>query len=121
MSWTKFNGRQVRSQIRGIVSDELLAIAKDIGDESQKEVPLDTGALANSMHIAKNPGNELEVKIGYGGGGVSGKEVIPYAIRWHENHANFQNGRKMKYLSDPYRRFAPKIRARIARVLNRAR
>ena len=39
----------------------------------------------------------------------------PYAVRWHEEPANFQRGRKNKYLEDPCN--DPSIRARMLEYL----
>ena len=44
--------------------------------------------------------------ICFGGGLGTGHPIVPYAIRWHENSANFQKGRKRFYLKDPYNRLA---------------
>lgn len=63
--------------------------AQFILDESRKQVPLDTGALSRS--------GAVDVQ------GLSGTVSYdtPYAVRWHEQQANFQRGRKNKYLEDP--------------------
>ena len=58
-------------------------------EASQQQVPLDTGALMESGRVE------------YDGESASVSYSAPYALRWHEEHANFQNGRKNKYLEDP--------------------
>ena len=58
-------------------------------EESRKQVPLDTGALSRSGAVDSEG---LTATVSYD---------TPYAVRWHETNANFQHGRKMKYLEDP--------------------
>ena len=57
--------------------------------KSREQVPLESGALSASGHVESNG---LDATVAYG---------TPYACRWHEEQANFQNGRKNKYLEDP--------------------
>lgn len=57
-------------------------------DESRKQVPLRTGALMRSGAV---DASDEEVTVSYD---------TPYAVRWHEHDANFQRGRKKKYLED---------------------
>lgn len=68
-------------------------------DESRKQVPLDTGALQRSGMVTMDG---LTATISYD---------TPYAVRWHEEQANFQHGRKNKYLEDPCN--DPALRARM--------
>ena len=63
--------------------------AQALLDESAKQVPHDTGALELSGTVSSEPGHAV---VSYD---------TPYAVRWHETPANFQRGRKMKYLEDP--------------------
>ena len=58
-------------------------------DEARKQVPLDTGALSRSGAVDSEG---LQAVVSFD---------TPYAVRWHEEHANFQHGRKNKYLEDP--------------------
>ena len=58
---------------------------------SKEQVPLDTGMLKASC--------EVDVSADGKQGTVS--YDTPYACRWHEEQANFQRGRKNKYLEDP--------------------
>ena len=63
-----------------------------IGNESEKEVPLDVGTLRDSWET-----EPLTEEIGYEFGYHE-----PYAARLHEHpEYHFQNGRKAKYLEDP--------------------
>ena len=58
---------------------------------SKQQVPLDSGALMASCMVDVNEDGS-QGTVSYD---------TPYAVRWHETNANFQRGRKMKYLEDP--------------------
>lgn len=58
---------------------------------SKEQVPLDSGALKASCVVDVNADGS-QGTVSYD---------TPYAVRWHENDANFQRGRKKKYLEDP--------------------
>ena len=72
-------------------------------EESRKQVPLDTGALSRSGEVDSEG---LTATVFYD---------TPYAVRWHEEHANFQHGRKNKYLEDPCN--DPALKARMLEYL----
>lgn len=74
-------------------------------DESRKQVPLDTGALSRSGMVSIDG---LAATVSYD---------TPYAVRWHEEQANFQHGRKNKYLEDPCN--DPALQARMLECLHR--
>lgn len=59
--------------------------------QSKEQVPLNKGPLHDSCYVDVAPDGS--------GGTVSYDK--PYAVRWHEHDANFQRGRKKKYLEDP--------------------
>lgn len=65
------------------------ACAQYLLDESRKQVPHDTGTLEGTGTVDSQ---ELQATVSYD---------TPYACRWHEQDANFQGGRKKKYLEDP--------------------
>lgn len=72
-----------------------------IFEESQDEVPLDTGNLRASgkLDFPKIEGKDVVVEISYGGAAAD------YALYVHEDlEMNFRNGKKAKYLEDPARR-----------------
>lgn len=83
--------------------------AESVLTESQKEVPLDTGTLMRSGLVETQVEGEKVISI------VSYN--TPYARWWHENDTHprfgtpvhFKNGRKMKYLEDPFKRLLPRI------------
>jgi len=78
--------------------------AEATGEVADQQIPLDTGHLKSSKVI---DGEDMTVVISYGYGGTTGKTKVPYAVRWHENRANFQHGRKKNYLRDPLKTVAP--------------
>lgn len=60
--------------------------------ESNKDIPHDEGTLQNSGDVdVEAKGSKVEGVVSYD---------TPYARRWHEERANFQKGRKHKYLED---------------------
>lgn len=101
MSWTKWHGDSLDKQTIGAIETALLQTAEAIGALSDQQVPHDEGMLQASKFIKVNPSDRSEVSISYGGGVGTGFPRVPYAVRWHENQANFQKGRKWKYLRDP--------------------
>lgn len=86
-----WNGPQINELVHHKAAKGLRAAANVLLDESRKEVPLDTGALSRSGAVDVNEG-DLSATVSYD---------TPYAVRWHEEDANFQRGRKKKYLEDP--------------------
>lgn len=62
-----------------------------LAQQSKEQVPLDQGTLKASCAVDVNE-DGTEGTVSYD---------TPYAVRWHENDANFQRGRKKKYLEDP--------------------
>ena len=79
------------------------ACANLLLDEARKQVPLETGALMRSGTV---DANGLQATVSFD---------TPYAVRWHEQRANFQRGRKNKYLEDPCN--DPALRARMLEFL----
>lgn len=95
------------SQARAIVQNGgaagVRACAHMLLDEARKQVPLDTGALSRSGTVSSEG---LSAVVSFS---------TPYAIRWHEESANFQRGRKNKYLEDPVN--DPDLRTRMLKHL----
>ena len=77
--------------------------------EAKQQVPLDEGTLKSSGIVLMAPGGIPEGLISFGGGTGTGHPIVPYAVRWHENTANFQRGRKRYYLRDPVNSLAKKV------------
>lgn len=71
---------------------------------SKEQVPLDQGTLKNSCAVDVN--DDLQGTVSYD---------TPYAVRWHETNANFQRGRKMKYLEDPLN--TPSVQEEMSKAL----
>ena len=94
-----WNGAKIAASVSGKCEQAVRAVARYILDESRKQVPIDTGALSRSGAVDSD--GTIAV-ISYD---------TPYAVRWHEEQANFQRGRKNKYLEDPVNDAA--VRARI--------
>ncbi len=84
-----WNAEEVYARILSGGEKGVRDVAQALLDESKKQVPLDTGALQRSGAVDSEG---LTATISYD---------TPYAVRWHENDACFQRGRKKKYLEDP--------------------
>ena len=101
MSWRSFHGNRLIERTERVLSEGVMEATEAIGMISDQQVPHDEGILQGSKVIKANPRDRMEVAISYGGGSGTGHPVVPYAVRWHENDANFQKGRKRDYLRDP--------------------
>lgn len=85
----KWDEAKAVGRVTGRGSRAIRDVAQALLDESKKQVPLDTGALERSGAVDSQG---MEATVSYD---------TPYAVRWHEHSANFQHGRKNKYLEDP--------------------
>ena len=101
MSWTTWNGQRLIQRTDEVMAQGVNNAVEAIGSISDQQVPHDEGILQGSKAIRSNPRNKLQVSISYGGGAGTGFPRVPYAVRWHENSASFQKGRKSNYLRDP--------------------
>ena len=101
MSWKSFHGQRLIERTESAMARAVLDATEAIGMISDQQVPHDEGILQGSKIVKANPADKLEVAISYGGGSGTGHPRVPYAVRWHENDANFQKGRKSNYLRDP--------------------
>ena len=104
MGWRNWKGRILNSRVKDATAKGLFGGASVIKGEALQEVPHDTGYLSESVNVFVNPSNKLEVCLSAGGGQGTGLPRVPYAVRWHENKANFQKGRKSNYIRDPVKR-----------------
>ena len=102
MTW---DGSKVLNEVSKKTERAVRAAANYVLDESRKQVPIDTGALSRSGAVSSE-GNIAAVSYD-----------THYAIRWHEQQANFQRGRKNKYLEDPINDGA--VRAKIMNYLQK--
>lgn len=105
--WSWFRGAELIERTRSNTVKGLRRAAERIGQESDQQVPLDEGTLMRSKHIKEFPREEAVV-ISYGGGSGTPHPVIPYAVKWHEESADFQHNRKHNYLRDPAKKVGPK-------------
>lgn len=106
--WISWNGDILIQKTNKATAESVHETAERLLEKMKNEVPLDEGELMRSGTITSKPNlyPEVEVCISFGGGEGTGKPVVPYAKRWHENSANFQRGRKKRYVADPFNRYA---------------
>jgi len=100
MSW---HGDEIKRALARASPTALYQAGEDIRGVSIRQAPLDTGELIRS---SATQADDQAVTISYD---------TPYAVRWHENDANFQRGRKKKYLEDPIN--DPTEQQRVLRIL----
>jgi hypothetical protein len=103
--WKSWKGDQVKGKTEAALNKAIHSTLETVGSASDQQVPHDEGDLQRSKFIKVQNGEGV---ISYGGGAGTGHPVIPYAKRHHEKEANFQKGRKNKYLSDPFNQIAPR-------------
>lgn len=106
--WRLWRGKEATSRVRG---GSRAAVAKTINvvkEAAKQEAPKDESTLIRSGMDIMAPGNVAQGVVCFGGGPGTGHPVVPYAVRWHENSANFQQGRKRFYLRDPVNRLGPR-------------
>lgn len=103
--WKSWNGDNAIRLTESAIRKANLAALEAVGSAADQQVPLDEGTLLASKYI-----RAVGVKafISYGGGPGTGFPRVPYAVRWHENSANFQHGRKKRYLADPLNSVGPR-------------
>lgn len=89
----KWDEAKAVGRVTGRGSRAIRDVAQALLDESKKQVPHNEGILEASGTVDSDG---LAATVSYGDNASA-----PYAVRWHENRANFQRGRKWKYLEDP--------------------
>lgn len=84
---------------------------------SQGEVPVDTGNLRASGHVAlpEVAGGKVSVQMGYGGSAGSQSGKVGYAVYVHEDMDAHHPTGKAKYLEDPMKAAESGFAGRIAR------
>jgi hypothetical protein len=120
--WIEWNGNEINNDVENALKEAVLETSEEVLKGAQRENPLDEGTLQGSGIVSNRFIEDKKAVISYGGGSGTGRSRIPYAIRWHENSANFQRGRKRFYLRDPWRRIGSRnlrrnIRRRVGSVL----
>jgi hypothetical protein len=109
MAWKKWRGDLAKQLIREGSAEGVHKFGFVVLEQAKNEVPLDEGTLKDSGDVTMNPDRSPEGVIHFGYGQGTGQPRIPYAVRWHENSANFQRGRKSRYLADPFNRLINKL------------
>lgn len=104
--WKNWKGPQLQKLVRGASYEAVRKTCYVVLEAARQEVPHDEGTLMLSGMVLMAPDESPQGLICFGGGPGTGHPIIPYAIRWHENSARFQKGRKRFYLKDPYDRLA---------------
>jgi hypothetical protein len=108
-SWRTWRGEEIENILNGICEQAITETLNSVGNTTDSIIPLDEGPLMNSRYEeTKSSKSKSEGVLSYGGGSGTGKPKLPYAIRWHENNANFQHGRQSNYLRGPFNRIAVK-------------
>ena len=107
--WKNWRGEQLNSMVLAASREAVHKTCEIILEAAQQEVPHDEGTLMRSGLVLMAPDGSAEGLITFGGGTGTGHPIVPYAVRWHENSANFQKGRKRFYLKDPVNRLGAKI------------
>ena len=108
MAWENWRGNLLINLVNQAAINGVKKTGELILFEAKKEVPLDEGTLQRTGIVIMAAGNIPACVITFGGGEGTGFPIIPYAIRWHEQNANFQHGRKRFYLRDPFNRLVEK-------------
>lgn len=106
--WTKWNGPEAELRMRQASREAVRNVAHAILEQAKTEVPHDEGTLERSGLVKIDPEAPAAV-VSFGGGPGTGHPRLPYAVRWHENSANFQKGRKRFYLRDPLNNLGPRL------------
>lgn len=98
--------KRIPSHMTNILEKSLYEEANVIFNESQKLVPVDTGALKTSgfVHAPRRENNRVFVRVTYGG------SAAHYALYVHENlYARHTAPTQAKYLETPLYRQLPVI------------
>lgn len=107
--WTKWNGPEAELRVRQASREAVRNVAHAILEQAKTEVPHDEGTLERSGLVKMDPEGAPAAVVSFGGGPGTGHPRLPYAVRWHENSANFQKGRKRFYLRDPLNQLGPRL------------
>ena len=106
--WTNWKGDNLKASILAAAREAVHDTCEVVLEAAKQEVPHDEGTLERSGMVLMAPDGSPEGLICFGGGPGTGHPIVPYAVRWHENSANFQKGRKRFYLKDPLNRLGSK-------------
>lgn len=101
------------------------AAAKEIVEESLRQVPRDTETLANSLdYRIIGSYKNFKAQIGYGMRGdpinpKTGERASEYMVTVHEDLAAYHPRGKAKFLEDPIRDYQAKAGGRVANMVRR--
>ena len=104
MAWENWRGPELINGINNVAVEAVKKTGYVIIEAGKSEIPLDEGTLRDTGVVIMAADNLPACVCTFGGGPGTGFPIVPYAIRWHETRANFQHGRKWKYLRDPVNR-----------------
>jgi len=119
--WKNWRGEELKNEVLEASRMSVLDTCYIILEAAKQQVPHNEGTLMRSGIAVIDDVMPVGL-VSFGGGPGTGHPIVPYAIRWHENNANFQKGRKMKYLEDPFNKLAGRtlikaLRQRLKEVL----
>lgn len=107
--WITWNGAQAEIRVDRATRKALLATGEALLEVMRTEVPHDEGTLEQSGMVIDQYDEHGSVQISFGGGPGTPMAKLAYALRWHENSANFQRGRKHNYMRDPMNQHGPRM------------
>lgn len=107
--WRNWQGDELIRRVNEACLSAIYETCEGVGAVADSQVPLNEGPLKASKTIKTEMRKNPMGSISYGGGKGTGKPKIPYALKWHQQQANFQHGRKRFYLRDPFNKFAPDL------------
>lgn len=108
VGWKKWNGPTAVKIVKAGAREAVQHTLNVVMGAGKQQVPHDEGALQRSGIVVMDPHGKAQGVASFGGGPGTGHPTIPYAVRWHEQSANFQKGRKYRYLVDPFNQLAAK-------------
>lgn len=104
--WKNWRGQEAERMLQEGAVEAVRMTCHAVLEAAELQVPHDEGTLQRSGMVLMAPDGSPRGLIVFGGGKGTGHPVVPYAVRWHENSAKFQKGRKSRYLADPYNQLA---------------
>jgi hypothetical protein len=107
--WITWNGAQAQIKVARASRKALLATAEALLEVMRTQVPHDEGTLEQSGMVIDQYDSHGVAQISFGGGAGTPMARLAYALRWHEESANFQRGRKHNYMRDPLNQHGPRI------------
>jgi hypothetical protein len=102
--WKNWKGEELKVLVNYAQRAAIQKTCEIVLEAAKNEVPHDEGTLMRSGMVLMAPDGSPEGCCTFGGGPGTGHPIVPYALRWHEHSANFQKGRKHRYLVDPLNR-----------------